>query len=341
MKEQEEYKELEQWVEKIAEGQHPTRISLLQQIFKTALKLAKESPGTLNLKIATTVIKELRYSFKMFYPWRFTPKITMFGSARSVPGDPVYTLGKRFGEEAVRRNYMIVTGGGPGVMAAGNEGATSKGSFGLNIRLPFEQSANPFIDEDKKLIHYKYFFTRKLFLIKESAAFTMFPGGFGTFDETFELLTLIQTGKTPLIPVIFLEPKGYGFWEDMFKFLNDVVLKRGFISEADQHLYTVVHSEIDAMDHIDQFYKSYHSMRLVDDDLVLRFKKPVTEETLAGVIERFGSLSTSGGMKLSAPLPAERNEPELADMHRIVFPFERKDFSTLRLLIDFVNDHTV
>ncbi|MCB0418703.1 MAG: TIGR00730 family Rossman fold protein [Bdellovibrionaceae bacterium] len=341
MKEQEEFKELELWVEKIAEGQHPTRISLLQQIFKTALKLAKESPGTLNLKIATTVIKELRYSFKMFYPWRYTPKITMFGSARSVPGDPVYNLGKAFGEEAVRRNYMIVTGGGPGVMAAGNEGATSKGSFGLNIRLPFEQSANSFIDEKKKLIHYKYFFTRKLFLIKESAAFTMFPGGFGTFDETFELLTLIQTGKTPLIPVIFLEPKGYGFWEDMFKFLNDVVLKRGFISEADQHLYTVVHSEVEAMDHIEHFYKSYHSMRLVGEDLVLRFKKPVSEETLAGLMKNFGSLSTSGEMKLSAPLPAEHNEPELADMYRVVFPFERKDFSTLRLLIDFVNDHTV
>lgn len=341
MKDTEDYKELEAYVEKIAEGQHPTRISLLQQIFKTALKLAKESPGTLNLKIATTVIKELRYSFKMFYPWRFTPKITMFGSARSVPEDPVYKLAKAFGEEAVRRNYMIVTGGGPGVMAAGNEGATSKGSFGLNIRLPFEQSANPFIDEDKKLIHYKYFFTRKLFLVKESAAFTMFPGGFGTFDETFELLTLIQTGKTPLIPVVFVEPRGYGFWEDMFTFLNDVVLKRGFISESDKYLYTVVHSEIDAMDHIEHFYKSYHSMRLVGDDLVMRFKKPISEDVLAQLMEKFGSLSTTGKMALSGPLDEERNEPELAEMHRLVFPFERKDFSTLRLLIDFVNDHTV
>ncbi len=335
------FKELETFVDKIAEGQKPARVSLLKQIFKTALKLGLESPGTLNLKIATTVIKELRYSFKMFYPDRFVPKVTVFGSARTLPTDPVYHLAKEFGKEAFKRNYMIVTGGGPGVMAAANEGATIKGGFGLNIRLPFEQSANPFIDEEKKLIHYKYFFTRKLFLLKEASALVLFPGGFGTLDEGFEVLTLVQTGKSRIVPIVMVEPPGYNFWGGLLDFIGNHLVDRGFVSAQDRHLYRIVNSANDAMDHIEHFYKSYHSLRLVDDLLVLRLRQAPSATALKEMEKKFGFLSTNGKFKVSGPLAAESNEPELKDLVRLVFPFERRDFSTLRLLIDFINDSAV
>lgn len=328
---------LEKIVDKIAEGQKPARVNLLKQIFKTAFKLAEESPGTLNLKIATTVIKELRYSFKVFYPVRFTPKITVFGSARVPKEDPLYDLAKGFGKEASARGFGIITGGGPGVMAAANEGAARDGSFGLNIRLPFEQSANIFVDKAKRLIHYKYFFTRKLFLIKEACAFVLFPGGFGTFDETFELLTLLQTGKTPLIPAVFLEPPGFGFWEGVVRFLESEVTGRGFISPQDRHLYVIAHSPAEAMEHIQTFYRNYHSMRLVRDRLVLRLKRPLPPAVLKEAVRQFGFLSIDGKMEQGGPLPEEGNEPELKELARLVFPFERKDFSSLRLLIDFIN----
>lgn len=332
---------LEQLVERIAEGQKPARVNLLKQIFKTAFKLGEESPGTLNLKIATTVIKELRYSFKVFYPVRFTPKITVFGSARVPPEDPLYSLARDFGKEASDRGFGIITGGGPGVMAAANEGAKRDTSFGLNIRLPFEQSANSYVDKKKGLIHYKYFFTRKLFLIKEASAFVLFPGGYGTFDETFELLTLLQTGKTPLIPAVFLEPRGFKFWEGVVNFLEKEVMKRGFISPQDRHLYAIAHTPAEAMDHIQSFYRVYHSMRLVGDTLVLRLKKPLPPAVLKKAQKDFGFLSLNGEFQQSGPLTEEGNEPELKDLARLTFPFDRKDFSSLRLLIDFINAQRV
>jgi uncharacterized protein (TIGR00730 family) len=330
--------QIDSLVEELSKGQKSARVQAARDIFRTAAKLAIESPGTLNLKITASALRELRYSFKMFHPNRYTPKITMFGSAR-VPSDtPLYEFAKDFAVQAVKRKYMIITGGGPGIMAAGNEGAEEKGGFGLNIRLPMEQEPNPFIDPEKKLIHYKYFFTRKLFLVKEAAAFAFFPGGFGTFDEAFEVLTLLQTGKTNIIPVVMLEPKGYGFWTSCLDFINKEVAGRGFISTQDSSLYKVCHSSKEAIDHFDLFYKVYHSMRLVRGKVVIRLKKTMTKAVIEKINKEFSYLSKEEPMILGSALPEENNEPELAKLPRLIFPFDRRDFSGLRRLIDVINN---
>ncbi len=333
--------ELEKIVRDLAKDQKPHRLPVIADIFKTAAKLAKESPGTLNLKITATTLKELRFSFKTFYPHRNKPKITIFGSARVPSGTPLYDFAKSFAKEAVKRDYMIITGGGPGIMAAGNEGAEAKGGFGLNIRLPFEQDHNPFINTEDMLIHYKYFFTRKLFLVKEAWAFAFFPGGFGTFDEAFEVMTLLQTGKTSLIPIVMVEPEGGGFWKAFTDFMYGAVLKGGYISPGDKALYKVFHSPKEAIDHIDHFYSTYHSMRFTREMAVVRLKRPIKPALLKQLNEKFTHLTKGQPMVLSGALPEEANEPELADLPRIVFPFDRRDYGTFRAFIDFINDHAV
>jgi uncharacterized protein (TIGR00730 family) len=335
-----EWKELETLIAGLAKDQKPSRLKMLNDIFRVAVKLAKESPGTLNLKITASVLKELRFSFKMFSTHRGVQKITMFGSARVPPETPLYQFAKDFGEQAVKNNYMVITGGGPGIMAAGNEGAQQQG-FGLNIRLPFEQSANPFINSENRLIHYKYFFTRKLFLVKEAAAFAFFPGGFGTFDEAFEVLTLLQTGKTTMIPVVFMEPKGYGFWKSFLEFMDKQVLTRGFISENDKVLYRLFHTPKEALDHFAEFYRVYHSMRFVEEKVVIRLRKPLSQKLLSRIEKEFSRLSKDGNFVVGAALREEGNEPELQNMTRLVFPCDRKDFAGLRSLIDFINKNAV
>jgi uncharacterized protein (TIGR00730 family) len=333
--------ELDAMVHQLAKEQKPHRLPVIGDIFRAAAKLAMESPGTLNLKITATTIKELRFSFKTFYPHRHKPKITMFGSARVPAGTPLYNFARDFAAEAARREYMIITGGGPGIMAAGNEGAEEKSGFGLNIRLPFEQTHNPFLDDENMLIHYKYFFTRKLFLVKEAWAFAFFPGGFGTFDEAFEVLTLIQTGKSNLIPVVMVEPEGFGFWTNLVKFLYDTVLHDGFISESDKNLYRIFHTTKEALDHIDHFYSTYHSMRFTRDRAVVRLKRPLKDSVIKQLNEKFGFLAKGGEIKASGPLAEEGNEPELAKLPRLVFPYDRRDYGSLRAFIDFINDHAI
>lgn len=332
----EQWSALQKSIESVLTELPPNRMQILEDVFKASLKLAYENPGTLNLKIAATTLKELRFSFKMFYPHRFTPKITIFGSAR-VPADtPLYDQCKEFSRQAVDKGYMIMTGGGPGVMAAGNEGAQAKGSFGLNIRLPMEQDPNPFIDEDNNLIHYKYFFTRKLFLVKEASAFAFFPGGFGTFDECFEVLTLLQTGKTEIIPVVLLEPKGLDYWENLLEFVEKSMIKGGFISPSDMNLIKIFHSPEEAMAHIQEFYKVFHSMRYVKKNLVLRIRKPLSDKLLEQVNTEFASMARSP-ITQRGPLPEEGNESELKDLTRVVFEFDRVDYGNLRRLVDFIN----
>lgn len=331
-------RDLDALIHVLAREQKANRLPIIGEIFRTASKLAMESTGTLNLKIAATSLKELRYSFKMFFPHRSMPKITMFGSARVPPATPLYEYAKEFAQAAVKRKFMVITGGGPGIMAAGNEGAEGSSGFGLNIRLPVEQTANPFIEPTKMLIHYKYFFTRKLFLVKEAAAFAFFPGGFGTFDEAFEVLTLLQTGKSNLIPVVLVEPKGFGFWEPAVKHWKDVLLKHGFISESDFNLFRVFNSIPEALDHIDHFYSKYHSTRFVRELAVMRLKGPLSDAKFEKIHKDFKFLVSEGGvMKQGGPLPEEANEPELDKLARLYFPFDRRDFGGLRKLIDAIN----
>lgn len=323
------------------EPHQPAQLALVADILRSAVKLAQDSPGTLNLKIAATTLRELRFSFKTFGPHKDKQKITMFGSARVPEHDPVYDLARDFAALAVKRNYMIITGGGPGIMAAGNEGAEKTGGFGLNIKLPFEQSANPFIDPKGRLINYKYFFTRKLFLVKEAAAVTLFPGGFGTFDEAFELLTLLQTGKQPLLPVILVEPKGYGFWESFNDFIDRTVIARGFASQNDKSLYSIAHSPEEAVAEVDRFYKTFHSMRAVKKLTVLRLKRKLDDRELKAIDAKFAPLAQGDGFHQSGPLPEEANEPELAGLTRLAFHFDRKDIGALRRLVDAINAGTL
>jgi uncharacterized protein (TIGR00730 family) len=336
-----EWEHLEESLHQMVGEQTPLRRKIISEIFKATIKLAKENPGSLNLKIAATALKELRFSFRMFRPHRQTPKITMFGSARIPNTDPLYQLARDFAQAAVKKGYLVITGGGPGIMAAGNEGATAKGGFGLNIKLPFEQSANSFIDPDKGLINYKYFFTRKLFLVKEAWAFVFFPGGFGTFDEAFEALTLLQTGKTNLVPVVFLETPNYGYWSEVVELLNRVMLKKGLISATDGHLFRICHSVEEALDHFDLFYKNYHSTRYVGDLVSIRIKKPLPEPIIEKINTQFAHFLGEEKLKSSAPLSEEDNEPEIKDLPRLVFRWTKKDFGTLRSLIDFINQSTV
>ncbi len=336
-----EWAELEKKLHTVAREQKPLRLKIFTEIFKVVVRLAQDSPGTLNLKIVATVLKELRFSFRLFYPFRTMPKITMFGSARVPSGTPLYNLAKEFAAKAVERQYMIITGGGPGIMAAGNEGATDKGGFGLNIRLPFEQSANSFIDPKRMLVNYKYFFTRKLFLVKEASAFAFCPGGLGTFDEAFEVLTLLQTGKTNPIPVVLLEPPGFGFWTEVVRLIENVMLKKGFVSKEDSHLFKIFHSADEALDYIDYFYRNYHSMRYVKDNLVIRTKHPISSGNLKRINEHFPELTQHGKIHSSPALSEESNEPELTHLPRLVFPFNRRDFGSLRRLIDFLNEEAV
>jgi uncharacterized protein (TIGR00730 family) len=336
-----EWEKLEESLHQMVGEQTPLRRKIISDIFKATIRLAKENPGSLNLKISATALKELQFSFKMFRPHRHKPKITMFGSARIAQSDPLYQFAKDFAQKAMKRDYMVITGGGPGIMAAGNEGATAKGGFGLNIKLPFEQSHNSFIDPDNGLINYKYFFTRKLFLVKEAWAFAFFPGGFGTFDEAFEALTLLQTGKTNLVPVVFLETKNYGYWSEVVNLLNRVMLKNGLISDSDSSLYRVCHSAEEALDHFDLFYKNYHSTRYVGDLVSIRIKKPLSDKVIKKINVEFKEFLKGGELRTSPPLPEEENEPEIKDLPRLVFKWTKKDFGTLRRLIDFINENTV
>ena len=319
-----EWANIEDSLHKLVGEQTPLRRKIISDMFRATIKLARENPGSLNLKISATALKELRFSFKIFRPHRKTPKITMFGSARIAPTDPLYHLAKDFAQKAVLRKYMIITGGGPGIMAAGNEGATPKGGFGLNIKLPFEQSANSFIDPEKGLINYKYFFTRKLFLVKEAWAFVFFPGGFGTFDEAFEALTLLQTGKTNLVPVVFLETENYGYWTELVDFLNRVMLKKGLISGTDSSLYRVCHSAEEALNHFDLFYKNYISTRYVDDKVSIRIKKQLSDKAIEKINMQFKEFFKSGPLHASKALPEEDNEPEIKDLPRLVFTWKKR-----------------
>ena len=216
-------------------------------------------------------------------------------------------------------------------------GALHTNSFGLSIDLPFENTSEIQQQLKTNRLHYKYFFTRKLFLVKEASAFVCFPGGFGTFDEAFETLTLVQTGKTSLIPIVFIEPSGYQFWETFRTFVNDALIKHAFISKEDLSLYTFCTSAKEAMDHIDNFYSNYHSMRFVKDKLVLRLKKNLNEDHLNQINQRFKYLLTKDKFILSPPLAEEENEPELSHLYRLIFYFNRKNFGGLRELINDIN----
>ncbi|MBC8353889.1 MAG: TIGR00730 family Rossman fold protein [Planctomycetes bacterium] len=310
---------------------------LIRTIKDYAEKLREDGSTRGDLKILSRTLRELRYAFKVFAPYRHRRKVTIFGSARTKPDAPAYQQAVDLGRAMAEQDWMVITGAGDGIMGAGHEGAGRAHSMGLNIMLPFEQSANAVIDGDPKLVHMKYFFTRKLMFVKECDAVVCLPGGFGTIDEGLEVLTLLQTGKHDMVPVIFLDAPGGTYWESLNQFINEQLLQGGMISPEDLQLYKVTDSCEETLEEILGFYKRYHSMRYVREELVLRLNDPLSDEQLDTINTQFSSIVVEGVIRQTSPLRAERDEPELDDKPRLVFQFNRRNLGRLRQLIDVLN----
>lgn len=316
---------------------HIGQTDLLDMMRRTVDRLEKDGTTRGDLKILSRTMRELRYAFKVFQPYRRCRKVTVFGSARTMPEQPTYQQAVAFGRAMARHRWMVITGAGGGIMEAGHRGAGRELSMGLNIMLPFEQSANPFIEGDPKLVTLKYFFTRKLMFVKECSAVVSLPGGFGTLDETVELLTLLQTGKQTMLPVVLLDEPGGDFWQQFGDFIDNTLLRDGMISPEDRSLYMITDSVEAAVQEVLEFYRVYHSMRYVGDHLVLRICQPLDDEVLAGLNDRFADILVSGEIEQVSALPAEANEPDLAELPRIRMHFDRKHLARLRQMIDVIN----
>jgi uncharacterized protein (TIGR00730 family) len=309
----------------------------LMEILETVSRLAANGADRLDLKITNAALKEMAEAFALFAPYRHIRKITMFGSARTLTSDPLYAQARELARLLAEHEWSTVTGAGPGIMAAGLEGAGSERAFGINIRLPFEQDANQFIKDNPKLVSMKYFFTRKLLLIKESFAYAVLPGGFGTLDEAFELLTLLQTGKAEPAPVVLLEAPGYNYWKAWERFVEEEVASRGLISPGDTFLYRIADTVEDAASEVLNFYRNYHSLRWVGETLVLRLESRPTEPEVAQLSEEFSDLMSGSIRLLDGPLPAERRSDDFPDLPRVALRFDRVSYARLRQLIDAIN----
>lgn len=311
---------------------------VLADVLATAVRLAASEADRLDLKITRAALSELTDAFGVFAPYRHVPKVTIFGSARTLPDDPLYAQARDFAANMAGRGWMVVTGAGPGIMAAGMEGAGREHSFGINIRLPLEQSANPFIASDPKLVEMKYFFTRKLMLAKESDAFAILPGGFGTQDEAFELLTLVQTGKANPSPIVLLDTPDGTYWRGWQKLVSEELVGRGLVSAEDQSLYQITDDVTEAADHLLSFYRNYHSLRFVGELLVLRLQKAPAPEQLEALSDGFSDICDERGIYRIGPLPPERSEKDHLDFERVAMRFDRVHYGRLRLLIDALNE---
>ncbi len=314
---------------------------LAADLIRCAAGLINDAPATLDLKIATSALIEMREAYTMFAPYRDRKKVAIFGSARTKADDPLYLQARKVATHLAAHDWMVVTGAGPGIMQAAMEGAGREKSIGVSIRLPFEQGANPVIAGDSKYVSMKYFFTRKLMLIKESAAFICLPGGFGTLDEMFELLTLTQTGKGLPVPIVFLDTPGDPYWEGVRDFIEEQLIKRRLVAEADRELYLITESCETAVHEINNFYVNYHSMRYVGDLLIVRMQHALSDEQLETLNEQFGRLATRGRINRSGPLPVELKENDQLQLHRVSFSFAKHGFGDLRQMIDLLNSFVV
>ena len=306
----------------------------------SAVRLGLEGADRGELKLVSSVLKELRHSFDVFAPYSAVRKCSVFGSARIKPGDPAYTCAHDFAASMASEDWMIITGAGPGIMQAGHEGAGADRSFGVNIMLPFETGANPVIAGDPKLINFRYFFTRKLMFMKESHGFALLPGGFGTLDEAFELLTLMQTGKTPLAPVVLLDPPGNTYWRRWLEFVELELLDGDLISPNDLKFVRVTDSVTEAVAEISHFYSTYHSMRWVGSRLILRLERDVSDHELAVLNGRYADIVEKGEIERTGPTESEVNDNDEVHRPRLALRFNRQRWARMRLLIDDLNSPT-
>ncbi|MEA5564180.1 LOG family protein [Anabaena sp. UHCC 0399] len=309
---------------------------LIQQALATIIRLADSDIDRLDWKILSASLADMERGFELFYDYRHVRKVTIFGSARLSSATPEYQMALQFGRAVTKLGFMVMTGGGGGIMEAGHEGAGRENSFGLNIQLPFEQEANPIIEGDPKLIHFKYFFTRKLFLLKESDAVALFPGGFGTQDEAFECMTLSQTGKFGPVPVVLIDHPGGDYWQSWSQYINEHLVKEGLVSPEDPNLYTVTDNLEVACDAITRFYQVYHSSRYVGDQLVIRLMQELSDAEVEYLNDQFSDIIVKGRIEKSPTLPQE-NQDETFDLPRIVLYFNQRDLGRLYQMIAAIN----
>jgi hypothetical protein len=322
---------------RLAEGIR--RPEYVREMIIAALKAGQEADESADLKFMNTTLKEMRFTSKVFGPYRDKRKVTVFGSARTRPEEPVYEMARRFGQQLAEAGYMVITGGGGGIMRAANEGAGLEHSFGVNIRLPFEQRANPVLEGNPRLITYKYFFNRKVAFLKEADAVALFPGGFGTLDEAMETLTLVQTGKRNPLPLILVDDPTCSYWTEFVKFMEEELLTREYISRTDFALFERVDTVEAAVARINRFYSRYHSMRYVDGRLVVRLTSPLSTENCRKLKEKFHDLLLPDGeIEPSGALMQEIEDADLVHLPRIVVDFNRQDFGRLKSLIDAINE---
>lgn len=308
---------------------------LVRDLIATGLKLIPDGRDTGELKLITTAVKELRYAYRVFGQYAEPHKVTIFGSARTKSDHADYAATVEFSRLMAHAGWMVITGAGGGIMEAGHVGPGREKSFGVAIRLPFETTANEVIAGDSKLIHFRYFFTRKLMFLSQAEAVALFPGGFGTMDEAYEALTLIQTGKSSMIPIVLVEGAGQNYWEQWDAWVRAALLSRGLISPEDVHLYRIFAKPADAADHILRFYRTYHSSRYVQDDLVIRLKRPLRAADIDRLADEFAPIIKSGKMVQRGPYEVEEDH---LDLPRLAFTHTRSKFALVRKLIDRINE---
>lgn len=314
------------------------KTQLVQEIKDYADKLLRDDATRGDLKIISRAVKELRYAFKVFTPYRRRRKVTVFGSARTPPDHPAYIQAVELGRRLAEEGWMVLTGAGGGIMEAAHVGAGREMSMGLNIMLPFEQDANYVISDDEKLVHLKYFFTRKLLFVKEVHGIILCPGGFGTQDEGFETLTLVQTGKRDLMPIVLLDRPGGTYWHDWRDYIETQLLSNGLISPEDLSLFKVTNDVEEAIDEVMAFYSVYNSMRYVRGQLVLRLHKEPSDEFVDRLNDEFPDMLEGGRIEKVEVHALEADDEHLQDLPRLGFRFNRRNIGRLRQMVDLIND---
>ncbi len=326
--------ELREW---LGRGRGSANEEFVAELMQSVLKLDEDEASRGDLKILNRALKELRYAFKVFAPYRSLQKVSIFGSTRVQEEDPYYRMAVHVGRRLAEEGFMVITGAGEGIMQAGHEGAGRERSFGVNIRLPFVQKPNRFIRDDPKLMTFHFFFTRKLIFVKEADAVVFFPGGFGTHDEAIEALTLAQTGKSQIVPILLVDLPGEGYWREWERFVRKRMLDQGFISEQDLSFFKIVEECEAVIQEIKDFYSNYHSYRFVKQDLLIRLLHRPKAALVKRLNRDFRDILTEGEVRETAPLPEEADDPETLSLHRLLVPFNRKDFGRLRQMIDVIN----
>ena len=317
----------------------PSDVRQLNRFISTVTELVSGPSSSLDIKIASSAIEEMSRAFSMFAPYRNVRKVSIFGSARTTPDSPIYALTAATARVLAAQDFMVVTGAGPGIMEAGMVGAGKEKSIGVSIRLPFETGANSVIEGDDKYVSMRYFFTRKLMLVKESHAFLCMPGGFGTLDETFELLTLAQTAKSVPVPIVFMEVPGQPFWTPLMAAMEPLLLEHGLISPSDTSLYTITVNIEDAVKEITRFYSNYDSIRFVDNVLYIRVKREIPSVDFALISDRFASLAADGEIIQTSATPEEVKDNDVPELPRVRLKYVAKGFADLRGLIDALNQY--